>query len=190
MAQNGLPSLKLDAVQLMIGGGPEVLIRRALDTLGIIAATNEVRHLTTSFEDTYSKQGNSLTRLFPGAASCLENLDNQGVAVGLCSNKPEHICHQLLADLGVQHFFDVVQGSGSGLPTKPHPAALIAALRRLSVTAEQALYVGDSQTDVETARAAGLLVALVKGGYTAVPADSLGADWVLEGLTEVPSLWY
>jgi phosphoglycolate phosphatase len=189
MAQDELPSLELETVRLMIGGGPEVLIRRALDKLGIVAGTNEVRRLTKSFEDTYSKQGNSLTRLFPGAISCLENLDNQGVAIGLCSNKPEHICHQLLADLGVQHFFDVIQGSGSGLPTKPHPAALIAALHRLGVSAEQALYVGDSQTDVDTARAAGLVVALIKGGYTAVPADSLGADWVLEGLVGISSIW-
>lgn len=60
----------------------------------------------------------------------------------------EHIYRRLLADLGVRHFFDVIQGSGSGLPTKPHPAGLIAALHRLGVSAEQALYVGDSQTDV------------------------------------------
>jgi phosphoglycolate phosphatase len=62
-------------------------------------------------------------------------------------------------------------------------------LHRLGVSAEQALYVGDSQTDVDTARAAGLVVALIKGGYTAVPADSLGADWVLEGLVGISSIW-
>ena len=54
---------------------------------------------------------------------------------------------------------------------------------------EQALYVGDSQTDVDTARAAGVDVALIRNGYTRTPADSLGADHVLENLAELPSLW-
>jgi phosphoglycolate phosphatase len=189
LAQNALPGLELEVVKLMIGGGPDILISRALDKLGINAVTDEVRRLRTSFEVAYSTQGHSLSCLFPGAVSCLERLENECVAIGLCSNKPEHICRRLLADLGVRQFFDVIQGSGSGLPTKPHPAGLIAALRRLGVSAEQALYVGDSQTDVDTARAAGLPVALVRGGYTAVPADSLGADWVLEGLVGIPSIW-
>jgi len=189
LAQDGLPSLGVNTVQLMIGGGPAVLVSRALDELGITAEPEDIARLATSFEQSYREQGNALTTVSRGAVSCLEHLKNHDVSIGLCSNKPEHICHQLLSDLEIQHFFDAVQGSGSGLPTKPHPAALLAILRRLDTEPERALYVGDSKTDVETARAAGVAIALVKFGYTATPADTLGADWVVEGLAEVPSLW-
>jgi phosphoglycolate phosphatase len=62
-------------------------------------------------------------------------------------------------------------------------------LRRLSTEPAKALYVGDSKTDVDTARAAGVSVALVNGGYTVAPANTLGADWVIEGLADIPSIW-
>lgn len=173
----------------MIGGGPVVLIRRALDRLGVVAASNEIERLSVNFQDTYLEQGNALTILFPGAVDCLEQLADQDIAIGLCSNKPEPICHQLLSDLGIRQHFNVIQGSGSGLPTKPDPAGLVETLRRLEAGPQRALYIGDSMTDVETARAAGVAVALVMGGYTATPAGSLGADRVVTGLADVPSIW-
>jgi len=173
----------------MIGGGPAVLVERALDSLGIVAASSEIEHLSVKFQETYLEQGNTLTTLFPGAVDCLEQLADQDIAIGLCSNKPERICHQLLSDLGIRHYFQVIQGSGSGLPTKPDPAVLIETLRRLEAGPERALYVGDSMTDVETARAAGVTVVLVIGGYTAIPAESLGADRVVAGLADVMSTW-
>ncbi len=187
--RNGLPSLELKAVALMIGGGPEILIRKALGELDVIAKSDEISNLTTSFERTYLEQGSALTTLFRGAVDCLEHLAGQNIPVGLCSNKPEILCQQLLTDLEIQRFFDAVQGSGSGLPMKPHPATLLTILRRLGAKPYQSLYVGDSKTDVETARAAGVPGALVNCGYTAAPASTLGADWVVEDLAEIPSIW-
>lgn len=189
LAYDGLPPLGIKAVQLMIGGGPAVLVSRALDELGITAESGNVARLTESFEQIYLEQGNVLTTLFQGVVSCLENLKNYDLPIGLCSNKPEQLCQRLLADLGIAHFFSAIQGSGSGLPTKPHPAVLLSTLRRLETTPELALYVGDSKTDVDTARAAGVPVALVNGGYTAAPATTLGADWVVDDLAGIPSIW-
>jgi len=189
LERNKLPCPELEEVKLMIGGGPAVLVERALDSLGIVAASSEIEHLSVKFQETYLEQGNTLTTLFPGAVDCLEQLADQDIAIGLCSNKPERICHQLLSDLGIRHYFQVIQGSGSGLPTKPDPAVLIETLRRLEAGPERALYVGDSMTDVETARAAGVTVVLVIGGYTAIPAESLGADRVVAGLADVMSTW-
>jgi phosphoglycolate phosphatase len=189
LSRSGLPLLELKAVTLMIGGGPEVLVRKALRELGLVLEPDEIRHLSMSFQHTYLEQGNALTSLFRGAVDCLDHLARHEIPIGLCSNKPGHICHQLLLDLEIRSFFDAIQGSGTGLPTKPHPAALLAILHRLGARPERALYVGDSKTDVETARAAGVPVALVKYGYTAAPATTLGADWVVEGLWEIPSIW-
>ncbi len=189
LSRSGLPLLELKAVTLMIGGGPEVLVRKALRELGLVLEPDEIRHLSMSFQHTYLEQGNALTSLFRGAVDCLDHLARHEIPIGLCSNKPGHICHQLLLDLEIRSFFDAIQGSGSALPTKPHPATLLAILCRLGAAPERALYVGDSKTDVETARAAGVPVALVECGYSAAPATTLGADWVVECLSEIPSIW-
>lgn len=189
LAGDGLPPLETEAVQLMIGGGPTVLIERALAALGAAAEPEDIERLTTSFKRIYLEQGNALTTLFDGAVSCLEYLKSSGILIGLCSNKPEYLCKQLLADLEIEHLFFAIQGSGSGLPTKPHPAALLAVLGRLDTEPEKALYVGDSETDVATARAAGVSIALVKGGYTSTPVTTLGADRVIESLADIRSIW-
>ncbi len=189
LALDGLPSFEIEPVRLMIGGGPAVLIDRALDDLGVSATPGDKERLTASFKQAYLELGSTFTTLFPGAINCLGHLKNHGVPIGLCSNKPEQSCTQLLADLEIEHFFSAIQGSGSGLPMKPHPATLLAVLRHLDTEPAQALYVGDSKTDVDTARAAGVSVALVNGGYTAAPATTLGADWVVEGLADIPSIW-
>ena len=184
---DGVAAVDLASVRLMIGGGPRVLIERALRKLDVATDAARVDRLTAGFRVAYTKQGNKLTRLYPGARNCLTRLRQQGIAVGLCSNKPESNCEQVLADLGIRGLFDVVQGSGSGLPMKPDPAPLLATVDRLGRTKERVLYVGDSKTDVDTARSAGVAVALVRSGYTAIPADSLGADLVVDGLADIPS---
>ena len=187
--QRGLNSIELSSVTLMIGGGPELLIRRALDELGRAAEAGEIAALTAEFESTYLEHGNVLTNLFPGALDCMTRLEELGIPIGLCSNKPEHICDQLLADLEIRKFFAAIQGSGTGLPKKPHPDPLLAILDRLGAKPAQSLYIGDSSTDVETARAGDVPVALVKHGYTLQPAATLGSDWVVESLADIPSIW-
>jgi phosphoglycolate phosphatase len=187
--QRGLNSIELSSVTLMIGGGPELLMRRALAELGAAAEAGEIAELTAEFESAYLQHGNALTKLFPGALECIARLDGHDIPIGLCSNKPEHICDQLLADLEIRKFFVAIQGSGTGLPKKPRPEPLLVILDRLGAKPGQALYVGDSSTDVETARAGEVPVALVKHGYTSEPAATLGADWVVESLADIPSIW-
>ena len=187
--QRGLRSIELSSVTLMIGGGPELLVRRALDELGTAAEAGEIAELTAEFESAYLEHGNALTKLFPGALECIAKLEGHGIPIALCSNKPEHICDQLLADLEIRKYFVAIQGSGTGLPKKPHPDTLLAILNRLGTKPAQALYVGDSRTDVETARAGDVPVALVKHGYTSEPAATLGSDWVVDSLADIPSIW-
>jgi len=173
----------------MIGGGPELLVRRALNELETVAEPDEIAELTVQFEYTYLERGTVLTNLFPGALECFGKLRGDGISIGLCSNKPEHICHQLLTDLDIRKYFGAIQGSGTGLPKKPHPDALFALLSRLDANPARSIYVGDSKTDVDTARASGIPVALVKHGYTEEPAANLGSDWVVDGLAEIPTIW-
>jgi phosphoglycolate phosphatase len=187
LAEASLSPLGVDAVRLMIGRGPEVLVRKALEYSQAAGDDDRVAVMTDSFRERYSAQGNALSELTPGANECLDQLARQEIAIGLCSNKPAPNCAQLLDDLGVLQHFSAIQGSGTGLSLKPDPEPLLETVSRLG--AKNALYVGDSATDVATARAAGLPVALVKGGYSEKPAEELQADWVVDRLSELPSIW-
>jgi phosphoglycolate phosphatase len=70
---------------------------------------------------------------------------------------------------------------------KPHPLPLLTCLKELGTAPDDALMIGDSAADVGSARAAGVPVILVPDGYTGVPAASLGADYVVGGLAEIPA---
>jgi len=183
-----LPSLDLDSVRLMIGGGPTLLVIRALRKLGVEAGQYRIDRLRKRFYDEYLRQEDVESTLFAGAEACLKRLQRAGTQIGLCSNKPDDLCRKLLVELGISSYFDVIQGSCTGLPRKPDPAPLLTTIERLGTTPAATLYVGDSETDVMTARAAGVAVVLVSYGYTDRPAAELGADRVYDSLDEISGL--
>ncbi len=185
LASEDLPPIDVASVRLMIGGGPRLLVVRALDRLGVPDDEIRITRLTSAFHAEYIVQQNKLSRLFEGVRQGLDQIRSNGLKLGLCSNKPDDLCHMLVDSFDLADQFDVVLGSGAGLPRKPDPSPLLHVIDRLGATPETALYVGDSQTDVKTARAAGVPVALVDYGYTLRPASQLGADIVVGSVIEL-----
>ena len=118
----------------------------------------------------------------------LDALAAAGWRLGVCTNKPTRLSVGLLDALGLLPRFGVVVGGDAAPERKPHPAPLRMTLDRLGVPAAAAVFVGDSETDVLTARAAGLPVVLVRYGYTAMPPEALGADVVVDDLSGLPAL--
>ena len=185
LASEDLPPLDVNVVRLMIGGGPRLLVLRALAALRCRKSRYVVDKLTDRFHDEYLRQETRDSRLFDGALDCLRRLRESGTRIGVCSNKPEDLCRKLTNDLGISGYIDALLGSGSGLPRKPDPAPLLKVIEDLGATPGTTLYVGDSETDVKTARAAGVDVVLMSYGYTARPAEELGADRVYDSLADI-----
>ena len=185
LAREGLPPIDVASVRLMIGGGPKALVERALHRLGVPARDNLVTRLAQAFHAEAKHSGTRSAHLFDGAESSLRQLHRSGVRIGLCSNKPDDLCHQLVHDLGVDQYIDEVLGSSDDRPKKPDPDILLTVIERLGVPPAETLYVGDSATDVATARAAGVPIILVSYGYTLRSATQLGADAVIDSLTEL-----
>jgi phosphoglycolate phosphatase len=184
----GLQQFDVDIVKHMVGAGPNELVRRALSRLGAPVDTDTVARLSAVFQDEYRQHGNTFSTVFEDVECCLELLADRDMRMAICSNKPQELCRHLLADLGILGYFTAVQGYGSGLPKKPDPRPLLAVLESLEASPEGALYVGDSETDVQTARAAGVSVAVVSHGYTTTPVGELDADYVLATLADLPGL--
>jgi phosphoglycolate phosphatase len=185
LAGEGLPPIDVASVRLMIGGGPRLLVERALHRLGVPARDTLVNRLARAFHAEAKRQGNRNSRLFDGAESALRQLHRAGVRIGVCSNKPDDLCRGLIRDLGIDIYIDEILGSSDQLPRKPDPALLLGVIERLGVPPDETLYVGDSATDVATARAAGVPVMLVSYGYTLRNASQLGADAVIDSIAEI-----
>ena len=185
LATKGLPPVDLESTRLMIGGGPQLLVERALHRLGVHTDTRLVEGLVTAFHDDYLANGDRHARLYDGAESTLRQLHSMGTRVGLCSNKPDDLCRMLTRSFNIDRYIDETLGSTPGMPKKPDPAPLLAITERLGVAPADTLYVGDSDADVKAARAADIPVMLVSYGYTLRHAAQLGADGVIDSLAEL-----
>jgi phosphoglycolate phosphatase len=121
---------------------------------------------------------------YPGVERALDELAAAGVSLALCTNKVEGLTHQLLAALGWKGRFAAVVG-GDSLPTrKPDPAMLHEAIARAG--GGPAAYVGDSLTDADTARAAGVPFVAVSFGFSDLPVEALGADAMIDAYDDLP----
>lgn len=187
LAGAGLATFAPADVRLMVGGGARVLIERALTRLGRDGETKTGDRLLRDFLATYRAAPARHTVGFPGAEEVLQSLAASGCRLGICTNKPADITRDVLAALAYTRYFASIMGSQPNLPPKPHAAMLQKALDELGAPAADAVMVGDSLTDLETARAAGVKVVLLSHGYSARPVHELGADAVVGDLWAVPA---
>lgn len=111
---------------------------------------------------------------FAGVPEVLADLRDAGIAMAICSNKPQFLCEKILGELGLARHFAAIVGSAPGRARKPDPESATIALASLAGTRENTLFCGDSVIDLATARGAGLTAALVAWGYGT--AEALAQD--------------
>lgn len=183
----GLPPLRLPQVKSMIGNGVEKLVERAFAASGRPLSKAELEEANREMAPIYRRHTTRLTRLMPGAAEALARLHVAGVLMGVATNKPQLATREILQHFRLAERLGAIVGGDAVTRKKPAPDALLLALEQLRTEPHEALMVGDSITDVEAARAAGLPVAIIRGGYTQIPADELGADLVCGSLLDLPA---
>ena len=108
--------------------------------------------------------------------------------LGVVTNKPAVATREILAHFGLLDLMDVVVGGDAGPPKKPEPGLLFLACERLDLPVDDVVFVGDSENDVDAARAAGMRVIVVRGGYTSQALEALGATALVDRLDAIPDL--
>lgn len=167
LAEEGVAPLPFATVRGFIGGGVPVLMTRVIAATGLDAGLHAA--FCARFIERYEHDPGGLTRPYDGVEAALDALAD--LPLGLCTNKPEGPTRALLAHLGWAGRFSVIVG-GDTLPVrKPDPAPLHEAMRRIGGGA--VLFVGDSEVDAETARAAGVPLLLFTQGYRATDVAAL-----------------
>jgi phosphoglycolate phosphatase len=126
------------------------------------------------------------SRPFPGVIETLAALRADGCRLGVCTNKPHCLTLEVLAGLGLAEFFgEAVLGGDALAVRKPDPRHLRAVIARAGAEDGASVMVGDSETDVAAARAAGVPVVAVSFGYSVLPAAELGADILIDRFDEL-----
>lgn len=162
----GLPPRGLEQVQRYVGNGVERLVKRALT--GDMWGEPEPSLFEEAFGrflKLYGESNGPHTRVYPGVTEALRRLRDAGMALCVLTNKQRCFTGPLLKAKGLDGFFEFWVCGDDLDRQKPDPAPLLHAMSRLGVAAAATWMVGDSATDVATARAAGVRVVAVSYGY-------------------------
>lgn len=179
LSQLGFPPHPIDAYRYFVGDGVRNLILRTLpeahrDEATVAKAVDLMRRI-------YGEHWADKTRPYPGVPELLDALAERGVKVAVLSNKPDDTTKLCVARLLPRWRFDAVIGQSKSVPPKPDLAGVRAVVAQLAVPAEQFLYLGDTNTDMQTANAAGMFAVGALWGFR--PADELreaGAKMLIE----------
>ncbi|MEJ0042606.1 MAG: HAD-IA family hydrolase [Rhizomicrobium sp.] len=170
----------------MVGFGARSLISQAMAATGTPVEDARLAELVDRFLVHYRAHIADESMAFPGVEETLEALLAQDRHLGVLTNKPQEMADLLLKALKLDRFFPVIYGAGRMSYVKPDARIFHDVVRALG--AGGGIMVGDSVTDVATARAAGAPVILVSYGYTPEPADRLGGDAVTDDFRDIPAL--
>ena len=168
----GLPLVTFEQSRGFIGRGARVFVERM--ELAVTGGNEAARtdHLHARFLHFYERAHEN-TRVYPHVIEALEGLREAGLRLGMCTNKPFAPTAAVLKHLRWEELFDVVIGGDSLAVAKPDPAPLLEVVARMGLTLPEIAYVGDSETDAETAERAGACFGLYTEGYRKAAPEAL-----------------
>jgi len=187
LARHALPTVPYAQARSLIGGGARGMIERALILEGRSAATEDVDALYASFVAHYAEHLADRSRPFPELEPVLDRLAQVGHRFAVCTNKLEWLSKRLLEALQLADRFSAICGPDTFGIHKPDPQMFRATVLKAGGEPHRAVMVGDSITDIRTARAANVPIVAVDFGYTDVPVATLGPDRVISAFGELPA---
>jgi len=174
-----LPEITLSDARRFIGNGAKILVQKAVGERKDLA-DNVYKY----YSGIFAKCTNERTTLYDGAAEVLTKLHSSGIKLAIVTNKPQDATCAVYAKYLSKFGFCEVLGQTEYYPLKPNPASTLAILGKYDIKASECVFVGDGETDIETARAAGIRCISALWGYRS--AEQLKAA----GATEFASDFY
>ena len=153
----------IDHAHIALRGG-RALLKKGYDLEKISYTEGDVSKQYPLFLDIYEKNISTKTFFYPGVRRALKILKQADFKLGICTNKPAYLAEKLMSDLNFRAEFCSLVGSDSIPFKKPHPEHYFESVRRCGGDIEKSLLVGDTITDYDTARAAGVPIILVDFG--------------------------
>ena len=168
--------------------GGRAMLRLGLSLLGRAGEEQTIDRYYPILLEAYGAEIDTHTVIYPGAMEAVEVLKLNGYGVGICTNKPEGLAETLLRRLGVRDAFGSLVGADTLPVRKPDPEPLFEAARRAGGHPRACVLIGDSDTDRNTARAAGVPSVLVTFGPAGGDMAALEPEALLENFADLPAL--
>jgi phosphoglycolate phosphatase len=183
----GFPQHPLAAYRYFVGDGVEMLAQRVLPADSRDDAA--IARCVQGMREAYERRWAAKSRPYEGMPELLDALTRRGVIMAVLSNKPHAFTEKVVATLLPRWRFARVLGARPGVPKKPDPAAALEIARQLDVPPGRFLYLGDTNTDVRTAIAAGMYpVGALWGFRTAEELTAAGARTLIRHPMELMAL--
>jgi phosphoglycolate phosphatase len=186
LTREGRRNIDLADLNHLVGHGAQALLAEAFVRTGEAAERQRLPELIETFISQYRAHIADKSCPYPRVAETLMALREQGARLGVLTNKPQELTIPLLEAVRLAPLFHAIHGAGRYSFTKPDPRVLRHVIEELGGAGDGAIMIGDSVTDVATARAAKIPVILRAGGYTPTPAHALGADAIVDRFEELP----
>ena len=178
LAEESAQALDEATLQGFVGDGLHKLVERVISHAGLDAAKQDDLAARTLAH--YNAVNGQNTVLYPGVLDCLHALRTQGFDQGICTNKPEAPARHVLTHFGLSEIFATVVGGDTLTQRKPAPAPLLHTIEALGASADETVYVGDSEVDEATARNASVPFALYTKGYRKKPINDFEAAFIFD----------
>jgi phosphoglycolate phosphatase len=186
-AREGLPAVPYETARNAIGGGAKAMIARGVEAEGRVVSPAKLEHMFADFIAHYSEHLADRSRPFPGLTDALDALAARGCQFAVCTNKLERLSVLLLDQLELTNRFAAICGQDTFGIQKPDPEILRSTVAAAGGTLQHAVMIGDSITDIRTARAAGVPVIAVDFGYSERPVAEFGPDRTISHFKDLPA---
>jgi phosphoglycolate phosphatase len=181
----GMVPVGVDKLVAMVGSGARVMIETAFATEGRTLTLEKLDQLLGAYMALYDDHLADTSKPYPGTEAMLDDFAAQGWRLAVCTNKFEAPARKLLGLLGLGPRFAAITGQDTFAFRKPDPRHLTETIRLAGGAPDNAVMVGDSATDIDTARAAGIPVVAVSFGYSPVPVAELAPTSIIARLDEL-----
>jgi phosphoglycolate phosphatase len=171
MKKFGYPTKSTDEIRNLVGQGAGAMLGRSIwgqakKEFGKVQDEKIKKEMVKDFVDFYGKNIVNESTLINGVKDFLKWAKNKNISMGVCTNKQEHLAIDLLKKIGIYDFFEYVAGHNTFDYCKPDPRHLTSVIEILDGNIKKSLMIGDSETDANAAKEAGIPVILLEDGYT------------------------
>ncbi len=185
LSSAGMEKVDPVALRRYVGQGGRVMIERAFEAQQKLLSPEQLDWLLGLFIEHYSANMPGHSALYEGVAQTMDNLADAGYLLAVCTNKFEGLAVSLLGHLGETSRFAAITGGDTFSFRKPDPRHLLETIKMAGGDVDRAVMVGDSHTDINTAKAAGIPVIAVDFGYSDMPVATYDPSRVISHYREL-----
>jgi phosphoglycolate phosphatase len=176
-ADRNLMALSEQAYRPLVSHGAAALVSHA-------CGSHHLEALIREFRERYREIRTPMDSLYDGAVETVMTLRQHGIVCGICTNKPDFLCQQVLEDTGIAHLFDTIVAASPQRPAKPDRQPIEYALAQMGIAPENAVLIGDSRVDQQAAAACGIPFIFYAAGYD----DGVDVDCAAATITQLEQL--